>query len=82
MAVQKAEYTISDAEIASTHVEAAPTVLQGTVTENKRVFDAMPAMIAKKHNALARHVDEDFSSYAIAPAVLGMYSEMGWDGDD
>ena len=33
------EYKVTQGEIATNHVQAAPTVLNGTASQNKKVFD-------------------------------------------
>ena len=47
------EYKVTQGEIATNHVQAAPTVLTGTASQNKKVFDNLAELIAGKHNSLA-----------------------------
>lgn len=76
-----ANYSISQAEVNSVHVEAQPTVLAGTPTENKRVFDKYCDLIKDKFNALVEHVEEDIDT-EISPVVLQLYRDLGWVPDN
>lgn len=51
------EYKVTQGEIATNHVQAAPTVLNGTASQNKKVFDNLAELIAGKHNRLADAID-------------------------
>lgn len=79
--IPKTDYTISPAEIAANHVAAADTTLTGTALQNKKVFDALPELIAEKVNNLAKHVDGDFASMEIASQVLRKYESLGWEAE-
>lgn len=48
---------ITQEEIENVHVERQETILRGTPTENKQVFDAYPDLIASKHNGLCNEVE-------------------------
>lgn len=75
-----ADYTISQAEVNSVHVEAQPTVLAGSPTENKRVFDAYSDMIVSKFNTFVNHVEE--TSSEIDASVIALYVANGYDPDN
>lgn len=79
--ISKSDYTITPAEINANHVAAAETILTGTALQNKKVFDKLPELLASKINALATHVDTDFSSYEISPTVLRQYIQLGWEAE-
>lgn len=76
-----ATYTISSADVNSVHVEAQPTVLTGTPTQNKKVFDAYCDMIVNKFNTFVNHVETDIST-EISAAVIALYTAHGYDPDD
>lgn len=90
------EYKVTQAEIATNHVQAAPTVLTGTAAQNKKVFDNLSELIAGKHNTLADAVSEkqDENDSAVAnlqeqideiellPGPQGPQGEKGDKGDD
>lgn len=76
-----ADYTISQAEVNSVHVEAQPTVLAGSPTDNKRVFDRYCDLIRDKFNIFAEHVENDIDT-EISPVVLQLYRDLGWDPEN
>jgi hypothetical protein len=71
------DYKISTAEKNAVHVEAQPTILQGSPQENKHAFDAYPDLLTEKHNGLC-----DFIASGITPTidtdVLVLYESLGW----
>lgn len=71
------EYQITDAEKNAVHVEAQPTILQGSPQQNKHAFDAYPDLIVEKHNDLCAFINNDTSS-AIDNQVLVLYESLGW----
>lgn len=74
------DYTITSADINSVHVEAQPTVLKGTATQNKRVFDKYCDMISAHFNGLVTELESTVSP-TIDSAVLALYASLGWVQD-
>lgn len=75
------DYKITAADINNTHVEARPTVLQGSATDNKRVFDAYPDMIVEHFNGALDEIANDTSA-EIDRDVLELYMSIGWIPDN
>ena len=76
------DYIITDAEVANVHVEAQPTVLNGTATQNKQVFDKYSDLIKDRFNSLCTLVDEDTST-VIDNSVKQYYHDvLGWTADE
>lgn len=71
------DYKISDTDIAQVHVEARPTVLQGSASQNKQVFDAFPNMIVQHFNNALDAIANDTSA-EIDRDVLTLYESLGW----
>lgn len=71
------DYKISDTDIAQVHVEAQPTVLQGSALQNKQVFDAFPSMIVQHFNDALDAIANDTSA-EIDRDVLTLYESLGW----
>lgn len=71
------DFKISSADIAGVHVEAQPTTLKGTATQNKQVFDKYSDMIVEHFNDLCDFVDTDTSA-VVDNAVLILYASLGW----
>ena len=71
------DYKISTAEVQGVHVEAQPTILKGSATQNKRVFDAYSDMIVEHFNNLCDFVDSDTSA-TVDYDVLALYASLGW----
>ena len=74
------DYKISAADVAAVHVEAQPTILRGSATQNKQVFDAYCDMIVDHFNDLCDYVESDTSS-TIDRDVLLLYASLGWVQD-
>lgn len=74
------DYEIKTADIQAVHVEAQPTVLQGSATQNKQVFDAYPDMIVEHFNGLIGELSQD-TSPVIDESVLLLYAGLGWVQD-
>ena len=75
------DYKISSADISAVHVEAQPTVLQGSATQNKRVFDRYSDMIVEHFNNLCDFIANDTSA-TIDRDVLVLYQAIGWAADE
>ena len=71
------DYKISDAEKNAVHVEAQPTILQGSPQQNKHAFDAYPDLLTEKHNGLCDFIASDTSA-TIDSDVLVLYMALGW----
>lgn len=74
------DYKITAADVQVVHVEAQPTVLRGSATQNKQVFDRYSDMIVSHYNGLCDYVDQNISS-TIDHDVLLLYASMGWVQD-
>lgn len=74
------DYIITDADKQVVHVEAQPTILRGSATQNKQVFDKYSDMIVTRFNGLCGYVDANISP-AIDHSVLLLYASMGWVQD-
>jgi len=68
------EYKVTQGEIATNHVQAAPTVLNGTASQNKKVFDNLAELIAGKHNSLADAIDSKQTE--TDTAIAGVASDL------
>ena len=68
------EYKVTQGEIATNHVQAAPTVLTGTASQNKKVFDNLAELIAGKHNSLADAIDSKQTE--TDTAIAGVASDL------
>lgn len=75
------DYKISTAEVNAVHVEAQPTILQGSAQQNKQAFDKYPDLIVSKHNDLCDFIAEDTSA-TIDNDVLILYAALGWTPDN
>ena len=73
-------YIITEADVQAVHVEAQPTVLQGSATQNKQVFDAYPDMIVEHFNGLCNELDRGISP-TVDTSVLELYEALGWVAD-
>ena len=73
-------YTISSSDIAQVHVEGQETILRGSATENKQVFDAFPLMIVGKFNDFVNHAESQYSAQ-IDAATIALYRDLGWTPD-
>lgn len=71
---------ITLADISAVHIEAQPTVLKGSATQNKQVFDAYPDMIASHFNDLCTYLDTNISP-DIDSGVQALYASIGWVQD-
>lgn len=74
------DYKISSADVAAVHVEAQPTILKGSATQNKQVFDKYSDMITDHFNDLCDFVASDTSA-TIENSVLILYASIGWVQD-
>ena len=74
------DYKISTADIEAVHVEAQPTILHGSATQNKQVFDAYSDMIVSHFNDLCDYIETDTSA-TIDRDVLLLYQSLGWVQD-
>jgi hypothetical protein len=71
------DYKITNAEVSAVHVEARPTILNGSATQNKQVFDAYPDLIVLRHNQLCDFIEYDMTA-TIDPEVTDLYETLGW----
>ena len=71
------DHKITATDIAQVHVEMQPTVLQGSATENKQVFDKYPDMIVQHFNDALDEIGNDTSA-EIDTDVLRLYADLGW----
>ena len=74
------DYKITTADVQEVHVEAQPTILRGSATQNKQVFDKYSDMIVEHFNDLCDFVDADTSA-VIDSDVLVLYASLGWVAD-
>lgn len=74
------DYKISPADVQGVHVEAQPTILKGSATQNKKVFDAYSDMIVEHFNDLCDFVNSDTSA-TVDYDVLALYATLGWVAD-
>lgn len=75
------DYKITSTDIAQVHVEAQPTVLQGSAVQNKKAFDAYPDMIVEHFNDALDEIANDTSA-VIDRDVLDLYISLGWVPDN
>lgn len=73
------DYIITTADVQGTHVEAQPTYLRGSATDNKKVFDKYSDMIVVHFNGLCNYIDDNISEN-IDISVLRLYQSLGWEG--
>ena len=71
------DYKITSTDIAQVHVEAQPTVLQGSAVQNKKAFDSYPDMIVEHFNNALDEIANDTSA-EIDREVLDFYVSLGW----
>ena len=71
------DYKITSTDIAQVHVEAQPTVLQGSAVQNKKAFDAYPDMIVEHFNNALDEIANDTTA-EIDREVLDFYVSLGW----
>ena len=74
------DYKISSADVSIVHVEAQPTILKGSATQNKQVFDKYSDMIVSHFNDLCDFIDTDTSA-VVDNEVLLLYASLGWIAD-
>lgn len=74
------DFKISSADVSAVHVEAQPTILQGSATQNKQVFDKYSDMIVDHFNDLCDFIDTDTSA-VVDNEVLLLYASLGWVQD-
>ena len=71
------DHKITQGDISAVHVEAQPTVLQGSALQNKRVFDAYSDMIVDHFNDALDEIEGDTSA-VIDNDTLILYMSLGW----
>ena len=74
------DYKITTAEVQAVHVEAQPTILRGSATQNKQVFDRYSDLIVEHFNNLCDFVGTDTSA-TVDREVLVLYASLGWVAD-
>ena len=74
------DYIITTADVQEAHVEAQPTVLHGSATDNKKVFDKYSDMITAHFNGLVGYLEQDKST-VVAQSVQTLYESLGWVQD-
>ena len=74
------DYKITSADVQAVHVEAQPTILRGSATQNKQVFDKYSDMIVDHFNDLCDFVDTNTDA-VVDHAVLVLYASLGWVAD-
>lgn len=74
------DYKISSADVQGVHVEAQPTVLRGSATQNKQVFDKYSDLIVDHFNDLCDFINNDTSA-VVDHDVLLLYASLGWVQD-
>ena len=74
------DYKISSADVAGVNVESQPTILRGSATQNKQVFDKYSDLIVDHFNDLCDFIETDTSA-AIDHDVLVLYASLGWVQD-
>lgn len=71
------DYKITTADVQAVHVEAQPTILRGSATQNKQVFDQYSDMIVEHFNDLCDFIETDTSA-TVDRDVLVLYALLGW----
>ena len=71
------DYKITSADVQAVHVEAQPTILRGSATQNKQVFDKYSDMIVEHFNNLCDFVGTDTDA-VVDHDVLELYASLGW----
>lgn len=74
------DFKITSADVSAVHVEAQPTILRGSATQNKQVFDKYSDMIVSHFNDFCDFIAEDQSA-EIDRDVLLLYASLGWVQD-
>lgn len=74
------DFKISSADIAGVNVESQPTILRGSATQNKQVFDKYSDMIVNHFNDLCDFINTDQSA-VVDHDVLVLYASLGWVQD-
>lgn len=74
------DYKITSADVQAVHVEAQPTILRGSATQNKQVFDKYSDMIVDHFNDLCDFVDANTDA-VVDHDVLVLYASLGWVAD-
>lgn len=75
------DYMISTAEVQAVHVEAQPTILQGSATDNKKAFDAYSDMIVSHFNDLCTFLENDTSATVDRDVLIYYREVLGWVAD-
>ena len=75
------DYIISTADVQGAHVEAQPTVLRGSATENKRVFDRYSDMIVEHFNGLCNFISDERSTEIDRDVLIYYRDVLGWVAD-
>lgn len=63
-------------------VGSQPTVLKGTASQNKRVFDNYCDLIATAHNSLCDYVDSNQSAVVDNSVKQYYHDVLGWTADE
>lgn len=66
---------ITESEKTTVYVQSQPDVLVGTPSENKKVFDNYPELIANKHNQLVSAMSTSYLDESIDDSVVTKYKE-------
>lgn len=74
------DYIIDEADKAAVNVASQPTVLRGSATQNKQVFDKYCDLIVTRFNSLCGYVDTNQSAI-VDHSVLLLYADLGWVQD-
>lgn len=69
------DFIITETEKNTVNVQSQPDVLVGTPSENKKVFDNYPELIAHKHNQLVSALDTSYLDESIDNSVVTKYKE-------
>ena len=74
------DFKIDGADKAAVNVESQPTILRGSATQNKQVFDKYSDMIVSHFNDLCDFINADQSA-VVDHDVLVLYASLGWVQD-
>ncbi len=68
-------YTITPEEISANSVSSAPDILEGSVQDNKEIFDRLGGLIAQRHNTLgsefSAHKADNNNPHALTAQKIG-----------
>lgn len=74
------DFKVSSADVQAVHIEAQPTILRGSATQNKQAFDKYSDMIVNHFNDLCDFINTDQSA-VVDHDVLVLYASLGWVQD-